>query len=321
MNKRLKRIRLILIFGLLTALLAPEFRPVTLALVGDLMLGRGVGASLDKDLSRQAFAELTPWLRSADIAFGNLESPVFAAFDAKHLPVESGPGVPASYNLCARADRLNLLANAAFDILSIANNHHRDCQSAGGGQKEDQSADLIGAAGMQAVEDNFQLSEIDESGLKLTFLAADDISNAVDISRLAAAVRAAHERGEIVVVSMHWGMEYQAGQSHRQQEIVHALSEAGASLIVGHHPHGIQPVECLPAKADHGPTLVLYSLGNALFDQHGLPSTRRGLLALVRISPAGAIGYTGLPFTLTESKTGYSLRPDENSDSQPLICR
>jgi poly-gamma-glutamate synthesis protein (capsule biosynthesis protein) len=93
---------------------------------------------------------------------------------------------------------------------------------------------------------------------------------------------------------MHWGAEYQAGASSGQKEIAERLAEAGAALIWGHHPHVLQSSEWI---AD-GKTLVLYSLGNALFDQPGLEDTRRSALVLVTLDSQGVEEISVIPFLI-----------------------
>jgi poly-gamma-glutamate synthesis protein (capsule biosynthesis protein) len=307
MNLLWTRMPGVILASLLMLVMAPESTPVTLALVGDLMIGRGVSAFVHCENSEEIFAALTPWLRTADVAFGNLESPISA-----ELPRSSG-----SYNLCASPAGLGVLKTAGFDLLSTANNHSRDCLESGEESRpETQTHAWISSAGLRAVDDSFQPVEIRVRGKRLVFLAADDISAPVDMPGLTAAVSKARASGAVVVVSMHWGLEYQAGQTRRQSKLARELADAGASLIVGHHPHVTQPVECLNRSGSGEPTLVFYSLGNALFDQHGLPDTRRGRMAFVRIFPNGVMQSAAIPFEIKPHQSGYQLIPGPvNPDS------
>jgi poly-gamma-glutamate synthesis protein (capsule biosynthesis protein) len=285
---------------LLMFLISPESTPVTLALVGDLMLGRGVSSAIESQDAAEIFAGLSPWLSSADIAFGNLESPVSA-----DLPAAGGP-----YNLCAQPEGLKVLRAAGFDLLSTANNHSRDCLDSEDGQHaESSSSRWISSAGMNAVNDPHEAVEVNVRGLRLAFLAADDVSMPADMAALKGAVSKARDSGDFVVVSMHWGMEYQAGQSRRQTRLAGELADAGAGLIVGHHPHVTQPVECIYGKGREQPTVVFYSLGNALFDQHSLAGTRRGWLAYVKAFSNGAIDFSIIPFEIKTLDAGLYLIP------------
>ncbi len=88
------------------------------------------------------------------------------------------------------------------------------------------------------------------------------------------------------------------------------MAEAGASLIWGHHPHVLQPTEWIDIPCDaRNPskvcrqTLVLYSLGNALFDQYALPDTRQSALAMVVISLDGVQEFHAIPFVIDEPRS------------------
>lgn len=237
------------------------------------MLGREVHPSAD------TFAYLEPYLEGADLALANLESPLTRAAVRTDLP----------YPLCAPPEHAGLLAQAGFDLLTLANNHIQDC----GEQGLLNTQTTLTAAGLDFAgprpEPEFR--EID--GVKLAFLAFD-ATGEFNPQAAGEAVRAAHETGAVVIVSIHWGAEYQAGASPVQKEIAGQLSQAGAALIWGHHPHVLQPAVWTRA----GRTLVFYSLGNALFDQQGLANTRQSALALVRLDPNGVVDYRAIPFLI-----------------------
>lgn len=244
-------------------------RPVTLALLGDVMLGRGVQAD------EGSFAYLQPHLVTADLALANLESPLTDA------PAESA----SPYILCAPPKAVEALAAAGIDLLSVANNHSRDCGAEGAAE----TLSVLQEAGLGAIgqEGKPLLREVNE--LHLAFLAFDATGDFAFIPAVES-VRSAREGGAVVIVSMHWGAEYQSSPSEEQQRIARQLAEAGAALIWGHHPHVLQPAQWI------GDTLVLYSLGNALFDQHGLASTRQSVLALVTLDATGVRGLEVVPF-------------------------
>ena len=71
---------------------------------------------------------------------------------------------------------------------------------------------------------------------------------------------------DIIIVAMHWGTEYSMGVSDEQVEIANYLSSLGVQLIIGTHPHVVEPVEYI----NDGKTLVIYSLGNFISDQVGV---------------------------------------------------
>jgi poly-gamma-glutamate synthesis protein (capsule biosynthesis protein) len=252
---------------------------VTLALLGDINLGRGVLPSAN------SLAYLAPDLSAADLALANLESPLSSQGD--------GPVAPTSgYNLCTSSAHASLLHAWGLDLLSIANNHSLDCGPDG---PTETAIALDGAniiplgPGMEPVYENI-------SSLHLAFFAFDDVSSSLDEYAAVQAIRSARQAGDWVIVSIHWGMEYQGGASERQKMLAQQFAEAGAALVWGHHPHVLQPVEWV--ETSQGKTLVLYSLGNALFDQGGLADTRQSALAMVTLDANGVTNLRFVPFVI-----------------------
>jgi len=260
---------------------------VTLALLGDISLARGVHANPD------AFSALAVQLSSADLALANLESPL----DPQWTPSEQNPSTPA-FNLCAPAERAELLKGWGLDLLSLANNHAFDCSSDGLTQTMAAlaSQNLIGIRSPSIDGTMSSPYYRNVNGLSLAFLAFDDVTQPIDIEVAAAEVQTAKNQGALVVVSVHWGAEYQAGASPRQKEVAQALAKAGAVLIWGHHPHVLQPSEWL--QTENGSTLVFYSLGNALFDSYGLADTNRSALILVKLDGHGIVDVEAVPFVI-----------------------
>ena len=260
---------------------------VTLALLGDISLARGVQPEAD------SFSALAAQLNSADLALANLESPL----DPKGTPEEQATSA-SSYNLCAPAENTKMLKAWGLDLLSLANNHALDCNPDGLTQTmaalESQKLIGIGFPRINGAMSSPYQQKV--NGLSLAFLAFDDVTQPIDIEAAAAEVQSAKNQGALVVVSVHWGTEYQAGASPRQKEVAQALAQAGATLIWGHHPHVLQPSEWL--QTDNGSTLVFYSLGNALFDSYGLADTNRSALILVKLDGHGIVDVEAVPFVI-----------------------
>jgi poly-gamma-glutamate synthesis protein (capsule biosynthesis protein) len=260
-SEQLRASGVLLAVGLILLLALPgEARPVcrTLALVGDVMLGRGVAADLGGDWAT-AFASVVPFLRDADLAFGNLESPLTTA-----------PQMAAGYDLRAPPEAVIALGEAGFDVVSLANNHARDAGEVG--LLETEAA--LAAAGVTGV----RVGAVD-CAAGICILALDDSKAAVDVDLAADQVSAAAE-GDLMVVSIHWGGEYQAQPSPRQERLARALVGAGADLIVGHGPHVLQRIEWVDG------TPVAYSLGNFLFDQAYPADCHQG--AILQVTACGS---------------------------------
>jgi poly-gamma-glutamate capsule biosynthesis protein CapA/YwtB (metallophosphatase superfamily) len=259
---------------------------VQLALLGDVMLGRGVAQAHSGSDWEGALAELAPRLSTADLALANLESPLGES-------VVGGKDFPSSiegYNLCAPPEAALALQSAGLDLLSLANNHSRDCFAGEAG-----TAEILHQAGMEGFSSQPVYRTV--RGTCLSFLAFEDVSARLDVEVAAQTVAEARQRGCLVVVSVHWGMEYQVGEDAVQRSQAQALTDAGAALIWGHHPHVLQPVEWLQGKGQARPALVAYSLGNALFDQP-LPMANRSALLLVTLDSGGVRSYDLLPFEI-----------------------
>jgi poly-gamma-glutamate synthesis protein (capsule biosynthesis protein) len=237
-----------LALGLLASLLlflpGEPSRPLTLILVGDVMLGRGVARALN-DRWDEAFIAVRPWLAGADVVLANLESPL------THAP-------PATRGHDLRADpaAVRSLTAAGFDAVSLANNHALD----GGVRGRAETVATLRAAGIGAATAERPLTLSTRRGA-VRVLALDDSRGSVDVGAAARAISSAAARGELVVVSIHWGGEYQAAPGARQRALARAFVEAGADVVVGHGPHTLQRVTWIEDR------LVAYSLGNFLFDQ------------------------------------------------------
>ncbi len=235
--------------------------------------------------SPDSLAYLEPEMSKADLALANLESPL-----AQVLPIDT-----SGYNLCALSNRVDLLSTWGLDILSIANNHSLDCGMNGSvGTKS-----ILETAGISSIGTSLQPLYRVVNGLHLAFLGFDDVSSLLDVNAATQAVRSAYSTGAVVVISIHWGAEYQGAATNRQKSLAEQFAQAGAALIWGHHPHVLQPAEWI--ETPQGKTLVLYSLGNALFDQGGLAATRQSALVEVSLSSSGVNFVRAVPFEIDMS--------------------
>jgi hypothetical protein len=267
--------------------------PLTLVLVGDVMLGRGVAQMLDGDWEA-AFAEVRPWLgESCDgpgqgqaqcVVLANLESPLTTL-----------PQIAEGYDLRAPPEAVAALRAAGFDALSLANNHALDAGRAG--LRETEST--VRGAGIVPWLGAIPVTVVQDPSVR--GIAFDDSVVRLDVQAAADAVAGLAGGAQAVIVSIHWGGEYQAAPSARQQAIARALSEAGAVVIAGHGPHVLQRVEWM------GETLVAYSLGNFLFDQHYPLDCRWGAILRVTLQGAQVVAVEAIP---TVAEWGRVQRAD-----------
>ena len=282
-------LRLLAVILVCAGLYACASRPSTvrLALLGDIVLGRGVQPNAG------SLSYLEPDLSAADLALANLESPLAP------LP----PPSESAYDLCAPAARASLLAGWSLDLVSLANNHQLDC----GGDGPSMTRSALSALGITPLGPGIQPVVREVHGLHLAFLAFDDISSPLDVPAATQAVRSAGRNGAVVIIAIHWGEEYQGAASERQRTLAEQLAAAGAALIWGTHPHVLQPAGWI--LNGQRKTLVLYSLGNALFDQEGLADTRRSALVSVVISIQGVQSAQIVPFMIDPAHS-LVMEPD-----------
>ena len=255
-----------------------------LIFAGDVMFSRAVRREiLGTHDSSMPFRKIAPLLKASDITFVNLESPFS----------DVGPYSAGGLVFHAAPEMVEGLKLAGVNIASTANNHARDCGSHGveftlrwlrsHGIRPVGSAETEGAAHEGVV---FAHNGVRFGFLGYTFDQKNGnwkdidpriaLADPMAMSRDVAALR---QRCDVVIVSMHNGVEYQPKPSEAQIAFAHAAIDAGAKLVMGHHPHVVQPSE------RYRDGLIYYSLGNFVFDQYQREATQHG--EVVQISFLG----------------------------------
>ncbi|HEY0840025.1 MAG TPA: CapA family protein [Vulgatibacter sp.] len=291
------------------------------AAVGDLLMHEAVkesafaadsrgtdGATLNNAGYDALFEAVAPKLRQADLAFANLETPI--------APRSGRGSRPFVFN--APSALLPALRHAGIGLVSFANNHVYDQGRPGFVEtmEELRGAGLPFVGAGDTCADASRPLVLDVRGIRVAFLGATRLFNQnlnakpdepcafhLDEGVAAASIREAKDAGaELVVLSIHWGVEYATSPRQEEIDLAHRLIDAGADVILGHHPHVLQPVEIVEA-ADGRIGLVAYSLGNFISNQsrtyaHGVQplamgNTRDGVLlrfqAVRKRYPGGAV--------------------------------
>ncbi|MEO5952324.1 MAG: CapA family protein [Chloroflexia bacterium] len=292
-----------------------------LIFVGDLMMGRYVGQYLNYYGNYDApFANIKSYLSSADLAIGNLESPIVPR-GVITIPAAS----PNNLNLTGDARSAYALSRAGFDLMSVANNHALDSGAAG----LSYTLTYIGRAGIAPFgidSGGGQKPVIREvNGLSIAFLGYTDIMNIpgtsgvayvrpgvqADLARVALEVKAAKQSADLVIVMMHSGTEYVIQPNSSQKAIAKTASDSGADLVVGAHPHVAQGMETLSSNGHT--TLVAYSLGNALFDQESRPELRQGVALEATVDRDGVRTARLVPLQILSNTRGYVMNVCDNA--------
>ena len=206
-------------------------------------------------------------IQSADIAFINQETLMCGdGYAFSYYPRFNGPQ-DIGYDL----------AEIGFDVINIANNHMLDKGEGGLSATIDfwRSVEGVTMIGGYKNADEFAEPHILEvNGVRIAFLSYTFFTNYLtlpstsplvvpnpDEETVAAQIARAHELADFLIVSVHWGDENVFQPNDEQKSFANLLSELGADVILGHHPHVIQPIEYID-RPDGGRTLCVYSLGN-----------------------------------------------------------
>lgn len=240
------------------------------------MVGRGMASRLKQDPSFDPFSGIRELITAGDLAIGNLE-----------CPISDWPSfcLPSDRECRAPGRATTTLATSGLSAVTVANNH-------------------VQQHGERAVQETVSLLEA--NGIAIVGLAGREAGRCrpVDIKMHGANVRLlgyslrprqhfstpplyaegthegilrdikeGHTAGSLVIVSIHWGDEFVAVPSQEQVVFGRQMVAAGCSLVLGHHPHVLQGWE------RYGQGVILYSLGNLIFDMPWLPSLRRTALA------------------------------------------
>jgi poly-gamma-glutamate synthesis protein (capsule biosynthesis protein) len=257
---------------------------ITIALVGDVMLARGVEAAIreyGQGDFQYPFLGIREQLQGYDLLFGNLEGPIS----------DRGTDQLSRYSFRMDPRALAGLTSAGFDIVNAANNHIGDwgteaIQDTLGGLSRE-GIGYVGAGPTPA--DAYAPLLVTIADTRIAFLAFTESLGGyanfpsgpaiavADEAKVRQSVERAESQADIVIVSSHFGEEYSAEPNEHQRKTARLAVDAGADLVVGHHPHVAQPIE------KYGDSYIGYSLGNFVFDQDFSEDTMRGLLVEVTI--------------------------------------
>ncbi|MCS5709851.1 CapA family protein [Candidatus Berkiella aquae] len=275
-------------------------KQLTIAAVGDLLFHYPLQRKAADHGFASLWPDLIPYFEAADITYGNLEGPIGVGLLPNGQQV-ADPLLWKTYFL-SRFPSFNYhpsvaasLKTSGFDIVSNANNHILDRDSLGI-DKTIETLDQhqlahIGAKAKNATTSWYTLLE--RKGFKIAWLACAEHTNGIpdkhhqvfncyhsaDRSTMINTIRDLKKQVDIIIVSPHWGEEYQTFPNRAQKEFAKDVLNAGASAVIGSHPHVLQPVETFSTN-DGRQTLISYSLGNFVSYQ-GSPKNRSSMVLLL----------------------------------------
>jgi poly-gamma-glutamate synthesis protein (capsule biosynthesis protein) len=278
-----------------------------------------------------SFEQTRELLVSADLAVGNLETLVADDFPFSTTASPDEKDGRTKYLMNAPTEFLVALRDAGFDVLTLANNHIFDYRAEGITQTlENLDALSLLHTGAYATESERQILITEVNGIHVALLAYTRVLNvstggrygfmvdAVKYDAVEADIEAARAKGaDFVIVFPHWGKEDSQEASKDQRHVAGKIAAAGADLILGSHPHCIQPVEII--ETDRGSVPVFYSMGNFITNM-GRNINRDGVIVsivLEKLPETGETVITSLSYTpticLSTEEARYVIYPADSA--------
>ncbi|MEK7647896.1 MAG: AmmeMemoRadiSam system protein B [Patescibacteria group bacterium] len=243
----------------------------TIHAFGDMMLDRKVRATFDAKGDRWPYAKIERFISGSDITVANLETPL-TTFKSVAKP-------NGLLTFTSEPRHAKTLYDLGITMVSLGNNHTHNFGESGLKQTHkyltEASVDYFGDPLNRPVT-----AIRDVRGQKVGFVAFHQFTGDNGVPALAKMIRELEPKTDYIVAMPHWGVEYQQNGWHSSQEVIaHAMIDAGADVVIGAHPHVVQPIEVYKGKA------IFYSLGNFIFDQLFSEPTKTGLTVGLSVEP------------------------------------
>lgn len=261
------------------------------------------------------YENVTSYLSSADIATLNQETVIVPSHLPATYPCFNSPPDLAEY----------VVDQCGFDVLNLANNHCLD-QGTSGLEEclqfwDEQYPDILTTGVYQNETDYEDIRTMEANGITFAFLGMTELTNGLslasdsdvvlvqalddaEMARLQEQIQKADQIADIVIMNVHWGNEYSFTPTDRQRYLAEQMTDWGVDIVIGHHPHVLQPVETRVTH-DGRTALVAYSLGNFASAQSDAYCLVGGILdyTVTRETEDGEVTLTD--YTLTPTVTHY----------------
>lgn len=251
-------------FSFAKKLLEEKTSQVSVLVVGDMMLDRNVRLLINRNGFDKFFGGVEDLVKGADIAVANLEGAftpypsVTTDFSNKELKFTFDPALAPK------------LADLGFDILGLANNHSWNF----GREGFEMTRRYIGSAGMMYYGDPNNASELStvftKNGISIAFVGFHEFHYS-NFDKVYAEIERLRKEVDVVIVTPHWGPEYEKVPTEKMRKWAHEFVDSGADAVIGSHSHVIGDTEMYRGKK------IYYSLGNFAFDQYFSKATMEGL--------------------------------------------
>lgn len=254
---------------------AKESGRARLLFAGDMMWDRSIREQMNKHGSAYILAPLHDFLNSYDAVIANLEGPITSSTSQS---VGSIPGSTANYVFTFDPSITDLLRSENIRIVYLGNNHIGNFGSDGIRQtKENLTKASITYFGATQADDTENYRIVKVKGLRVGLVGYNQFVKG-SLNQTLADIKTVKAKCDVVIVYTHWGSEYVTTVLPSLQTTAHQMIDNGADIVIGTHPHVVEPSEEYKGKK------IYYSLGNFVFDQYFQPETQKGLLLEVDIT-------------------------------------
>ncbi len=272
---------------------------VSILFVGDIMLDRGVASHAGKVGDQVLFAGVKKLFSGHDLVVANLEGAI-----TSNASVSRQDNSILRFTFDPRF--ANILARAGVKVVSLANNHSLDFGEFG----YEDTRSFLDKAGLASFgspfNDRHTATSVVIKDKKICLVGYHELFRAETTSTLLK-IETIRPLCDYVIVFSHWGEEYTHEPTARQRESAHAFIDAGADVVIGAHPHVVQPLEIYKNKA------IFYSLGNFLFDQGFSPEVKRGVAVEIEFFASS------VKFTLTPVNTFKEVSVADDEVAQAVF--
>ncbi len=295
---------------------AELFSKVTFAAVGDNLIHDTVYEQAAARSSNgydftDAYDRIAERIAEPDVAILNQETIISTEHNVSSYPMFNSPVEVGEEML-----------EIGFDVFNIATNHSLDCGEKGLASAINfwRSKNAVTCGAYLNSDDMATIPMNEVNGVKIAYLGFTDSTNglslpedsevilvrAKDESLIQQRIIEANKKADVVIVSAHWGNEYTHEPTDYQRELAGKIASWGADVIIGTHPHVIQPVEYI-TNPDGRKTLVAYSLGNFISAQNRGPRMLGGMLnfEIVKNNTTGEIAFENVKFSGVVTHFGY----------------
>ncbi|AOH56228.1 capsular biosynthesis protein [Peribacillus muralis] len=299
-------------------------QPSTMTMVGDVMMGRYVEEVTEKHGYDYLFRYMKPYFADSDYVSGNYEHPALKDDASSYKEADT------AIRLNSNKSGVKAVKDAGFSVMTLANNHMMDFEEQGLLDTIDEfkrtDMNYVGA-GKNTAEAKASIDYADVNGVRVATLGFTDVygKDAVPTDTQAGILNsnpdllfemigkakdAKQGNADLVVVNMHWGQEYSTSATLRQKDLAKAVIDAGADIIIGHHPHVLQSFDV------YKDGIIFYSLGNFIFDQ-GWTRTKDSAMVQYHLAEDGKASIDVVPLQIEEA----TPRPATSKADQSRVYR